>query len=727
MKYVKTILCILLVSVLVASYAPAMEVEASNTPVWRVAWITLPEVTATLNNAHIRFELCDLLRDEWIFASGEFKNFIEYHTDGAVNIEIHMIEVAPTYLGTSADRFPNWLHAIGNEGVLRYRLYLYDSLIIGMPGDFNIVGWPHGWAMGSVGTVVLQPYPLHIMPPGYRIGIEFTRIAIHEFLHLMEHWFLDVHNYPLPPRGPTGLGSSIDVGLHRALYFGFYWWSATYSPLGWYAAYFQQSIPNPHYGSAGNTLPRYLGIPREAWQRLPPSQNTITIHPGNGEPSISLPNLRFQRIDLNEFIPTPPTKEHTFLGWYLDATFTRRFWSWEWGGEASLRFVESRSFYARWGILGQYEITLEPNNGTAPTVEVGRVGRVFERPADPEPTAQTYGMVFRGWYSDAGFTRPVWFPHTVLRHVTFYARWAERGTAVIVPSDDSLAYIDLTNEELTLPHGFIVGAHSINGGRTWSTRIIPRERFYRMLNRELHLVVVDEWDRIARRPADGARTITFEPIQRRPRANVQRLRLNYLNFADPTAFTPGFWSLAPRGIGAAVYEGYEIVIAGADRRPAIASATNLIDWQPMPPNGIAVLPFGSVRERWFVRSAPVAADSGGVFIPASRPFRVNPATQRRALRLRPNYNTGIFRLSAGRAIFGGSMAELASGGSQPAIAASSADFAPGRLFVATREDRNGVSISPFLGAYSGSRAVSVWLPATARQPSSQVQEYVFAR
>ncbi|MCL2763582.1 MAG: hypothetical protein FWD36_10375, partial [Treponema sp.] len=229
-------------------------------------------------------------------------------------------------------------------------------------------------------------------------------------------------------------------------------------------------------------------------------------------------------------------------------------------------------------------VSFQPDNGTEPITKSFLLGTtVTEIPAEVDMTAPD-GKVFMGWYYiDEGVEYRTQFPFIVLHDRILYAKWGNRSN-YMVPSDIIGAYIDLESEELILPEDFIVDGYSINGGKTWKKGTLSSNAFKKLLNKELTLVLTTGLGHKPKQPYNDAEKITFEKIEKRPKANAEKLRLNYGNFADPDGTTPGAWSLAVRGVGSAVFEGYQIAQSANGKLSTIDS------WIDMPNNGIEVLP-----------------------------------------------------------------------------------------------------------------------------------------
>jgi hypothetical protein len=181
----------------------------------------------------------------------------------------------------------------------------------------------------------------------------------------------------------------------------------------------------------------------------------------------------------------------------------------------------------------------------------------------------------------------------------------EPVTEVIVHSTTpDTATINLTTERITLPTGYTVAAFSVDGGTKWRRGALPvATRFPRMLNKGMTLHVTDNWNQSAKRPGDGAQTITFPRIGERPKRNAERLVPSYGD---------SHWVLAKRNTTAAVFMGYEFAPSSNGRTPDNAQ------WFMMPEDGIPIVE-GRNRPTFIVRAAPNGTT------PASTVWRVRPA------------------------------------------------------------------------------------------------------
>lgn len=262
------------------------------------------------------------------------------------------------------------------------------------------------------------------------------------------------------------------------------------------------------------------------------------------------------------------------------------------------------------GINGS-EISWISDNHSAISTAIPGTG-IVTRPAS---NASAVTVTITAFITDSDSSETVIFNLTVP---------PEGGDSIIInATNHATAYINLTAETIYVP--IIVAEFSVNGGRTWTRRALPTgNALNNLFNRGLHLSVRSE--------RGGGTRIDFPQINRRPRANAERLRPW---FGDDT------WALRARPTSANTVQsppdapvGEHEWVRGNDRGRMPANPI----WQAMSPEGFEI---SATRETFFFRSA--ANSTNGQYTPASRQFRVRPATFRRALNLRPNYVTETLR------------------------------------------------------------------------------------
>jgi len=183
---------------------------------------------------------------------------------------------------------------------------------------------------------------------------------------------------------------------------------------------------------------------------------------------------------------------------------------------------------------------------------------------------------------------------------------------VIIPSTNhgDTAFINLTEETITLPEGFTVAAFSTDGGTKWRRGALPvAAKFPRMLNKGMTLHVTNQFDAKEKKPAADAATITFPEIGERPKRNPDRLAPFYGS---------SHWGLAPRGsteASAMVFANLEYAASTDGKTPNSDGWISLAETQAQ--GGIAIASSG--RNTFIFRIAPTATT------PASPVWRVRPA------------------------------------------------------------------------------------------------------
>jgi hypothetical protein len=271
----------------VVPVAPASDGVEEDIPVWRVAWIAIPEVKVYVGDElrtaryHTYHTPGDPMPDpsyypeKWFYdTAAKFKDYIEISTNHAVKIEITHITIENMPVFTSLS--PYW---IGFAARLPWEIreqYDIDSY------DTWMAHWPFVDTSAPVSSeihdVAFNAYPIGGTFSGANIAFgaqeiylqsqrhedHFMLVAIHEFLHTTEAWFRDVLRYPLPYNGPPNR-----FALHNPGYYGYGESYSDPSQVDWnfFRDWLSMNVPNPGYPDNG--LPEFLGIPPEAWRRSP--------------------------------------------------------------------------------------------------------------------------------------------------------------------------------------------------------------------------------------------------------------------------------------------------------------------------------------------------------------------------------------------------------------------------------------------------------------------------
>ena len=180
------------------------------------------------------------------------------------------------------------------------------------------------------------------------------------------------------------------------------------------------------------------------------------------------------------------------------------------------------------------------------------------------------------------------------------------ATPPIVPSVNSpeTAYIDLAAETITLP--ITVGAYSVNDGRSWKTGVLPSgEVFSKMLGKGMTLWVAQGYDKKAKSPTGT--TFNFPRIDRRPKANTEKLKPNKLT---------NTWDLRTKA-GALPTATYQWAATTDRKNPSGA-------WQPLS-DGLPPLPASKQKLTVLVRTPASAtaatATSPARYVPASKAWK----------------------------------------------------------------------------------------------------------
>jgi len=260
-------------------------------------------------------------------------------------------------------------------------------------------------------------------------------------------------------------------------------------------------------------------------------------------------------------------------------------------------------------------------------------------PNAPEHTRIPVSLVDNSNASNISESRIVILADDAGRHI---------GGNNIVAWDATGTYgVNLTTETMVLPYDFTVGMYRMTvPGRNarWvnaSRRPLNARNLAALLNRGGVLEISSEaFHRNG--PGDSTNVIAFPLINPRPRA--ERLR---------PWFGEDTWTLRARAtrensltnVPAAPIAAMEFVNATTTNNRLQASS----QWRAVPADGFGI---PSHRETYFFRNAPLSPfgndGTAANYTPASRPFRVRPATMRRPLNLRINYANETIRTRVGQ-------------------------------------------------------------------------------
>lgn len=212
---------------------------------------------------------------------------------------------------------------------------------------------------------------------------------------------------------------------------------------------------------------------------------------------------------------------------------------------------------------------------------------------------------------------------------------------VVVPSLNSALDIDLASESINL-RGYQVKAYSLNGGKKWKKGSLPEgDKFAKLLNKELELWLSDVWiDKVSKAqkqagvkkgvPEEHPAIVKFPVISKRP---TQDKLVAYF----PQQRFNSFY-MVKKGSDEQVTAGYEFANTANGKTP------NEDGWTPL---GSFMVESGKAKKVLLLRAAPVA--SGGIYIPAGKPFKVKPATFGKVPKAKADNKKKIINLKKGEA------------------------------------------------------------------------------
>ena len=177
---------------------------------------------------------------------------------------------------------------------------------------------------------------------------------------------------------------------------------------------------------------------------------TITFNSNDGT-SVAPQNVNAGE-KLTEPTPAPTREGFTFVGWYEDSTFSKKF-------DFNTPITNSMTLYAKW-TENKYTVTFDTKGGNtiAPvTVKEG------EKVSEPTPAPTKEGFTFDGWYQDVTLNTKFDFNTSVVSNLTLYAKWIENkytvtfdangGSGTMTPVTDLTGEYNLPANGFTAPTG----------------------------------------------------------------------------------------------------------------------------------------------------------------------------------------------------------------------------------------------------------------------------------
>lgn len=142
---------------------------------------------------------------------------------------------------------------------------------------------------------------------------------------------------------------------------------------------------------------------------------------------------------------TPDHYGYAFDGkWYRDKALTQQ---WNFGSDTVPTNLTGGGFTLYAGLREMYyNVSFEPNGGTAVSAQRVQEGKTVAKPADPA----LQDKMFLGWYEDDALTIPYDFASEVQSDLTLYAKWRPRGPVKPSPGDSKILGIE---DGKTYAHG----------------------------------------------------------------------------------------------------------------------------------------------------------------------------------------------------------------------------------------------------------------------------------
>jgi hypothetical protein len=254
------------------------------------------------------------------------------------------------------------------------------------------------------------------------------------------------------------------------------------------------------------------------------------------------------------------------------------------------------------------------------------------------------------------------------------------ASAVIVPSDNAAAFINLTDETITLPSGYSVAAFSLNGGAKWTAVGTAKNPFndvatlQKTLNKRADIWITAEYTKKTSKEPEKIGTsslIKFKTITDRPKTNTEKLVPNYIAAGE------GLWTLTAKN-ATTKQDLSKYLIAATDSKAKTATGA----WTVFPTSGYEVRPEAKAKQKEFyiVKTAPTA-NADGSYTPASAVFKIMPAATGKAPTLKPDVKKEIIKVAKGYTYqIGGNTAVKVTGNAEE-VSIAAAITAKQKLFV----------------------------------------------
>jgi hypothetical protein len=318
----KKIFSFVLALIMVTGLLPiisAPQAQAADTPIWKVAFIIIPEVSVQVGSEPSPRVITQQYTDAIIGTrTDRFKTYIETHTNNAVEMQITHIyaDETPAFVSEHNNiiRLSKFQTIMTPAMIDKYNLNDYDTWVGWWPfnseGIVTIVdgvtifgyGPNANYNSGTNANPLFACYTIDerqiYMASGFAetagnvnlnglivSGIDKT--LVHEFLHMTEFWFRDKLGFPLPYRIPAGV-SIPDLSDRNPLHNpGFFGYNQNYSSNNaqthaFMIDWLSQKIPDPQNPG------RMLGIPADAWNYSPTNGKKPAYDPQNpplGDPA----------------------------------------------------------------------------------------------------------------------------------------------------------------------------------------------------------------------------------------------------------------------------------------------------------------------------------------------------------------------------------------------------------------------------------------------------------